>query len=178
MDEQSEKKMEELTVYWMKAQPAVAAFITSVVRNFQQADDILQLVAVEIVKKFDQYDKSRPFIPWAIGIAKYKILSDLSKTRAGKLIFDTEAVEEIAGGYESEYEIFDDIRKALDYCIQKLKNKSRQIIEMRYCYDLKPSKIASYMGMTVNSVFVTLHRTRLALRKCIEQQLGAKGELL
>lgn len=53
---------EEIAVLWTGAQPAVAAFVSSIIPNFQDADDILQNVAVAVIKNYDKYDKDRPFV--------------------------------------------------------------------------------------------------------------------
>ena len=42
------------------AQPAVSAFVTSVVRHFRDRDDVLQDVAV--IESFDRWDSDRPVI--------------------------------------------------------------------------------------------------------------------
>jgi hypothetical protein len=45
-------------VLWTKAQPFVAAHIGFLVPDFHRAEDVLQQVAVILVRKFDQYDPS------------------------------------------------------------------------------------------------------------------------
>jgi RNA polymerase sigma-70 factor (ECF subfamily) len=65
---------EQFAALWTAAQPTISAFIRTLIRDFQQADEVLQRVAVTLVRKFDQYDPSRPFGAWAIGVAKYEVL--------------------------------------------------------------------------------------------------------
>ena len=72
MDRSDKKEIEEITVLWTRAHPAVSAFISSMVPDFQDADDILQQVAVAIVQNYDRYNKERSFVSWAIGIAEYE----------------------------------------------------------------------------------------------------------
>ena len=48
----------------------VAAFVLSIIPDFHQAEDVLQQVAVVLVREFGQFDTSRPFLPWALGIAQ------------------------------------------------------------------------------------------------------------
>ena len=63
-----------LATHWVKAQPVVAAFIASIVRDSHRADDLLQEVARISAVKFDEYDSSRAFTSWVLGIARYEIL--------------------------------------------------------------------------------------------------------
>src|SRR3954453_23638123 len=58
---------QELATHRVKAQPVVAAFITSIVRDSHRADDLLQEVARISAVKFDEYDSSRAFTSWVTG---------------------------------------------------------------------------------------------------------------
>jgi RNA polymerase sigma-70 factor (ECF subfamily) len=62
---QDSQRMQLLAMAWTKAQPAVAAFITSMVGDFHQSEDLLQKTAAAIVIKYDTYDASRSFTAWA-----------------------------------------------------------------------------------------------------------------
>lgn len=169
------KRAEEMTVYWTQAQPAVSAFISVLVPNFQDSADILQQVAVVAVNKFDSYDKGKSFVAWTIGIAKNEILSYRRKHAKDRHIFDTETVQRIAEVYEQEVPMLDDIKKALSVCLGKVKGRWRQIVEMRYLRELGISRIGQQLGMTDNAVFIALHRVRISLRNCINKELSAKG---
>jgi len=65
---------EQFTRRWTEAQPIVAGYINAVVADFQEAEDLLQNVAVILLRKFPEYDGQRPFVAWAIGIAKREVL--------------------------------------------------------------------------------------------------------
>src|SRR5690606_7155690 len=65
-----QQNTEQLARLWTESQPIVASYIISLVPNFHQAEDVLQQVAVILVREFDKYDLNRPFLPWAMGIAK------------------------------------------------------------------------------------------------------------
>ncbi len=62
----------QATRFWTLAQPAVSAFVTSVVRDFRDRDDVLQDIAVAVIESFDSYDSDRPFTAWAMGVARTK----------------------------------------------------------------------------------------------------------
>ena len=62
-------RLREVTRRWTLAVPAVSAFVTSLVGDFQDRDDVLQDTAVAIMESFDQYDPDRPFLAWALGVA-------------------------------------------------------------------------------------------------------------
>ncbi|MFK7790385.1 MAG: sigma factor [Phycisphaeraceae bacterium] len=85
-----------LTLLWTTAQPMVMAFISSMVPNHTDAEDVLQRTAYDIATNFEQYDPDRPFIAWAIGIAKYKVLDYRRDMSRSKVVFNDAALESIA----------------------------------------------------------------------------------
>jgi RNA polymerase sigma-70 factor (ECF subfamily) len=69
----------------------------------------------------------------------------------------------------------DDTREALNKCTRQLRGRARQLVELHYVRELRPTRIAQQLGMSANAVFVALHRVRTALRKCVEARLAATG---
>ena len=58
---------------WLQAQHALGGFVFLHVPDHHLADDIIQEVAELAAERFEQYDQSRPFIAWLIGIARNRI---------------------------------------------------------------------------------------------------------
>jgi len=71
--------VERFTLEWTKAQPTVAGDISSLTPDFHQAEDILQRAALALIRKLDEYDREKPFVVWAIGVARLEVL----KSRRG-----------------------------------------------------------------------------------------------
>lgn len=66
-------------------------------------------------------------------------------------------------------------KAALQQCIAKLQERSRQALTLRYEYDLKPAEIGSRLEMTASAVTTLMHRVHKSLAKCIEQTLANGG---
>lgn len=166
---------EELAVYWAQHQPVIAGYISSLISNFQDADDVLQNVAVVTVKKFDEYDRDRPFVSWAIGIARNMVMKYYTEKKKKHLILDQQAIQAISEIYEHEFKTFsyhnEAAKNALDRCMNQLRGRWRKVLEMYYLRELSPVRIAQQLGITKNNVFVSLHRVRMALRECVHEQL-------
>ena len=164
MDEASQKAMR----LWTLAQPVVSAFVTSIVRDFGDRDDMLQETAVAVIEAFDRYDPQRPFVGWALGIARNQVGLYLRRRGRDRHTFDTEAVEKLAVAFEN---ITSDDLHQLDHlraCMQHLEGRARRLCELRYRDDLKPAAIAQAVGMSANAVAKALQRIRDQLRTCIE----------
>lgn len=63
MNRPTQEQSEQLAARWTQAQPVVAAYIRTLLPDFHQAEEVLQRVAVVLVRKFEAYDASKPFVP-------------------------------------------------------------------------------------------------------------------
>ena len=165
----------QLTLLWTSAQPMVMAFVRSMVPNASDAEDVLQQTAFDIATNFEQYDPDRPFVAWAIGIAKYKVLTYRRDKGREQTVFTGEAIERIAGAYVDQSDVLGENARALQGCIDKLSEKARTLIELRYSQNLKPAAIAQRVGTTANTVSNALSRTRELLRDCIQRTRRREG---
>ena len=171
MDEQTRKA----TRLWTLAQPVVSAFVTSIVRDFQVRDDLLQEVAVAVMESFERYDPDRPFTAWALGIAQNQIRIYLRRRQRDRLVFDDELIASLAAAFEAtapeRLRLLDFLRD----CLGSLSGQARKLCELRYAQDLKPAAIAESVGMTANSVAKSLQRIRDQLRNCIEHKAALEA---
>jgi RNA polymerase sigma-70 factor (ECF subfamily) len=169
---------EQFAALWTSAQPTITSFIRMLISDYQQADDVLQRVAVTLVRKFDQYDPSRPFGAWAIGVAKFEVLYYRRERATDKHIFGDSVIEHIASRYEVLVEDTDPIRDALQLCLDQLKGRSRDVIELRYRRGMKSSSIAQEMTLSAGAVRMLLCRARESLRRCIERRIARQNGLM
>jgi len=167
-----QSRMLLLSRLWSDAQPVVAAMVAGAVVDFQHSEDLVSEVAETVVMKFDEYDRSRPFTPWALGITRNMILRYYERRAGDRLVFFDDGVlsamavahEQVAG--ESAERL-----AAMRKCLAEIKGKTRRVMEMRYLHGLKPAAIAHSLDMTTNAVWVMLHRGRDAVAKCIGRTL-------
>jgi RNA polymerase sigma-70 factor (ECF subfamily) len=165
---------EQLARLWTESQPVVAAFVLSAIPDFHQAEDVLQQVAVVLVREFDQFDRSRQFLPWALGIARNLALkSRRDVARRSKYVINEALLDQIQISFHEGEDSLIAIRKWLRHCLEKQPQKILELLRWRYAHDMKPSEAAERMGITSNTVRAMLHRAREALRKCIRR--NSKG---
>ena len=116
-------RSEQLARLWTESQPVVAAFILSLVPNFHQAEDILQQVAVLLVREFEKYDQQRPFLPWVLGIARNVALKERRQTARSleKLVGDA-LIDQVQAAFEQNDDSWRGVRVALRKCLRELVN--------------------------------------------------------
>ena len=162
-----------LTIEWTKAQPAVGRFVRSFVRNQADAEDVLQEVALTLVDRFERYDPTRPFLGWALGVARNVIKAHFRKLgKRPQPPEDEGAIDRVADAFEVIDPAVADLKEALADCLNALPAQNRQLLALHYDEDLKPAAIADHIGKSANHVAVMLHRLRSTLRTCVERKVG------
>lgn len=153
---------------WTQAQPVVAAYIASGVRDRQHCEDVIQETALAIAEAFDQYDPAKPFVPWAIGIARNKVLQYYRKHSKDRLVFDEALLTQISARFEEQGDLFKQRQAALSSCLEKLAETAREMIKLRYIDNLGYDKIAEVVGRSRAGVANNLLRSRKALADCVK----------
>jgi RNA polymerase sigma-70 factor (ECF subfamily) len=165
----------EFTALWTAAQTRIAAFIRTLVPDLDESDELLQRVAVALVQKFDQFDKKRSFVAWAIGMAKYEILYHRRQKAYDKLLFDDDLIENLAEYCEELSGEWDHYRDALVQCLDQLEGRSKRAIMLRYAEGLRSDAIGRDLKLSSAAVRVMLCRIRKVLRDCIERAVGPEA---
>lgn len=136
------------------------------------AEDLLQEMAGVLWEKFDQYDPSRPFRPWALGVARIEVLKWRQRKARQREVLSGQALEVLAetaadlGGELDRREAF------LRDCLQAVQDTGRNVLEMKYGRGLAIREIAAHLEKSVEAVEMMLVRLRRALRDCIERKLA------
>lgn len=163
---------------WTQAQPSVSAFVHALVGDRSDRDEVLQTTAIAVLESIGSYDPSRPFLPWALGIARREVANlrrDAMKARSRFAALSDAAVDALAAAV---VEIHDRERSKLEHltaCIERLDRRAREICDLRYRAGLKPARIADMLGLHPNTVSKALERLRDELRACIEGRLRTEG---
>ena len=126
-------------------------------------------------QKFDQYDRARPFGAWARGIAAKRIMQSFEKLKKVPLPLSPQAIQAVLEACDAEVTEVRAEQEALRRCLEGLPEKSRELVRLRYEQDLKLKDIAGRVQGTLDAVHKTLSRLRVALRKCVEQQMAAEA---
>jgi RNA polymerase sigma-70 factor (ECF subfamily) len=162
---------EQFTRCWTEAQPKLAGYINALVPDFQEAEDLLQNVAVILLRKFPEYDAQRPFIAWAIGITQREVLMARRCHARNFLCYQTDLLERISEAYEELTPELEERSRALNECLKLVQGRASELLKLRYEEGLKPNAIAGTIGMAVVAVRVMLSRTRTGLRECIARKM-------
>lgn len=165
-----------LTRQWTQVLPILNAFVMSSVRDRQHAEDIVQEVGAAVSANFTDIPDGVSFTTWALSIARNHIHKRYRADQRDKHLFKSEALEALAGAYDRLSDRSDDMRAALDHCVDLLPERSRRIIELRYKQNKRVDAISAMLGSSANAVSGVLFRVRQALRDCIEKRMNEGGK--
>lgn len=150
----------------------VLATLLALVGDLELAEDLLQDTLVEIIADPSAYDESRPFVPWARGIARNLVRRHWRdhathcqhqprlRERLAELLEQADA--------EAEAVAEPDLLPRLRACLDRLGERSRRLLQLRYGEDLLGDALADRVGMPRTSVRTTLLRVRRALLRCLQ----------
>ena len=173
MDEN--QRREEFAQFWLDAEPSVSAYVFASIAGFHDAEDLVQRIAQELARRFDEYDAGRPFVGWALWIAKSRVIDFYRAQGRSQLVFSDDLLRQLADTIAEQAEGRHQRREALEACLDELPAKSRRLLDLRYVEDLSNAQVAQETGATSGSVRVLLSRVRTALANCIERRLALEN---
>lgn len=167
----------DFATLWAENFSKLRTYVRIFVPSLNDSEDVLQETALAIAKDFEKYDPTRPFLEWAVGIARNRVLQHYrARRRDRRMVFNEEAIHLVEGAFIDTEPQFDSCHDALESCLRKLPRKSRQLIDLRYLSCLRAEEISDQAGLTVQSVYTRLSQIRKALLECIKRQLRLHGD--
>lgn len=160
---------------FLQAEVEIRAFLGSVVRDMPAREDLFQEVALTLWQQFDRFDRQRSFAAWARGIAAKKLLERYNRARRTPVPFSPEAIQVLAEAAERS-ESSPALRlEALAHCLERVPEKSRRLLALRYTEGKPLEAIAPQLRTTAAAVYQALSRLRRRLRDCMERWWATEG---
>ena len=164
--------IQRFTNLWLENHDMLRAFVYMWVRDFHDAEDVIQEVASAAAGSFDQQDTSKPFGSWLIGIAKRRIADYYRMQNRIPLALSDQAMDELAEAQLDLAKSKDRRYDAMQVCLDRLSDRHRRAIDLRYGNDLSPEQIAKRVGASTTAVNAMIYRIRKALADCINDRMG------
>lgn len=156
-------------------EPQVYAFIRSMVRHWDDAQEVLQETNATLWQKRQEAAEVANFAAWACGIARIEVLRLGQRRRRDRLTFSDRFVFAVADAMVDQLDELEDRREALDGCVQKLRSTDRELLERRYSLGRTTQQLADQAGRSVNAVQKALARIRRSLLECVDRKLAREG---
>ncbi|MEP6941863.1 MAG: sigma-70 family RNA polymerase sigma factor [Betaproteobacteria bacterium] len=156
-------------------------------RDSTLAEDVVQDTLVAAIQGEQGFSGKSSLRTWLTGILKHKVIDAIrQKARSPVLapiedecrVDDFDALFDESGHWEnppadwgnpeaqlSEQQFFE----VMQQCLEKLPPNTARVFVMREVMELETDEICMQLTITSNNLWVILHRARLALRQCLEQ---------
>jgi len=162
---------ERLLKHFVEEDAVLRAYVYASTRSYSDADDVLQDVWRTLAVKWSQYDDSRPFRNWAMGVARIQVRKWRQEKGRSREIPSSDVLDLLAATAEEHADEIDVRLSFLGACLGGLTVSCRNIMEMKYLSGLQIAEIAARMGRNVAAIEMTLVRARRALRECIDRRM-------
>lgn len=154
--------------------------------NREVAEDVVQETLMAAIQSWRNFEGRSTVRTWLVSILKRKIIDNIRKVSSRRLASVTaeEALEGFNGLGLWNVILKDWARKpdelleqqrfmdALRECVAGLPERSRSVLTMATVDGMEGSEICEIMKISKENLWVLIHRARMALRKCVEGQVG------
>jgi RNA polymerase sigma-70 factor, ECF subfamily len=141
----------------------VCAYVRSIVRDPDEAEDITQNVFAKLMTAILKYERRDvPFAAWVLRVARNVALDHI---RARRQIPFEEVRTSDRGDDQVSFERCQSLREAM----QRLPAEQREVLVLRHIAGLTPGEIAERLGKTEGSVHGLHHRGRGALQVALRE---------
>ena len=168
-DDSTAAQQRFLTLF-LRSEREIFRYVAALVPNVGDAEDIVQQAAMSLWEKFDAYDPTQPFTPWACRFALNKARRWIERRQRWQALLDHGLAEELAQRRQELQPEFERRLKHLETCVGKLPPEQRTLVEGYYYERADIESLAERSGRTVAATYKTLQRIRQALQCCVESQ--------
>lgn len=139
-------------------------------------EDIAQQVFLEFMAKEQQWDLSadlRPLLATMTRHVALRLWRERTRQQPETVQKLAEHIRQLVEERDAPPRYQDEII-LLRNCLQKLPEKSRELIELHYYEDVRTPQIAAQVNMSADTVCRALSRVREKLRDCIRRAIKAQ----
>lgn len=172
MADPKQNRQDDFAQQFIANQGRLYAYIATLLPHRDDAEDVLQKTSLILWQKWEHYDESRPFLPWARGIALNELRNLLRRSERRNVHLSEPVINMLAEDYDDD--LSQDRLDALSYCLEKLAAKQRHLLEQCYLGSGGVQAVASSINVTTAALYMWLHRIRKFLVECINRRLASE----
>lgn len=163
------------------------SYAISRISSREVAEDLVQETMLSAFQARDKFRGGSTERTWLISILKRKVIDHYRKqSRNPEVIGDTTSFFYKGGAhdggwnkehapaswdkYKMDEEDNEGLLRVIQYCISLLSPKMQNTFSMKTLDEISTEEICKELGISESNLWVLLHRARLQLRECVENQ--------
>jgi len=156
---------------FLRTERSLRSYLLSLLQDADAMEEVFQEVSLILWDQFDRYDESRPFLNWALGVARNQAAHWRHQRARVRVWLKPEVEERLIRTYADLEGEMEGRRRALGGCLEKLGAGARELLGLRYERGLTLQRIAELRRMSLNAVNKALARIRGFLAECTSLML-------
>lgn len=154
----------ELEELYKEVYPRIYAFFYVETRNKQVAEDLVQEVFYEAIKKFHTFSYESTLDTWLFAIAKNRLRNFYRSKKYQKLLLEKLPIEETDPTSPEEQLLNKEKQKSLLDAINQLEDVPKEIVKLRMYGELSFKEIAALIKKSENHTRIIFHRAKLKIQ--------------
>lgn len=149
-------------------EPKMMRYIRRFLAHYEDTQDTVQDVFIKAYQNIQSFDASRRFSPWIYRIAHNTAINVIKKrAREAVPFFDADTLfpHPVAKQETNKLAEMNELKDALDSCLDKLKLTYREPIVLYFFEDMDYKSISDIMRIPVTTVGVRINRAKKQLKK-------------
>jgi len=172
-DSDQNRRAEQFLRLLTAAEGGLLRYVFAMTGNPDATQEIYQETVLDLWQKFDDYDRSLPFVNWACRFGWIRVQRwRRAKGRNAALQLDEETAEALGAKYLADNQRHELRSRLLASCLEKLPEPARRLLEARYARRMTVEEIATQQAVTARAVYKRIDKVRHWLKSCIERQTG------
>ncbi|WP_246942279.1 RNA polymerase sigma factor SigX [Bacillus pinisoli] len=155
-------------------------FLFYMVRNREQAEDLVQEVYIKVLKAYERFEGKSSEKTWLFSIARHVAIDHFRKQKGWKqrlletFDWNTQQVKDHQPLPE-EIALQNDEIKLMYQCLDQVTVDQRAVIILRFMQSLSITETAEALDWTESKVKTTQHRALKTLKGIMEESMGKEG---
>ncbi len=166
-----------LDVLIIRHKNKVFSYILMVVKNRELAEDIFQDAFIKVIKSLHagKYKEEGRFVSWVMRIAHNLIIDHYRKDKHLKTISDDDTEVPLFNSVKfsddtiEQLLVNEQILSDVKVLVDKLPQEQKEVVVLRYYYDLSFKEIADHTDVSINTALGRMRYAIINLRKIMEE---------
>ncbi|HEY3322390.1 MAG TPA: sigma-70 family RNA polymerase sigma factor [Planctomycetota bacterium] len=163
---------EEVIRLLVRYQSMLLGYLYALTEDWEIAEEALQETSVFICARWQDYTPGTRFGAWARTVARLRA-KEVLRARSRGVSLDEGCLADVIEDHtwEQHGSFSAEQKAALAKCIEALPRHLRRMMDLHYRKQYDGQKLAALLEKSVESIYMTLSRTRQKLRECVDRRL-------